>query len=87
MTHISVCTGKACSERHSKYIITRLESDIAKFSPEGNFSVGSCICRGNCRESPTVLFDREEMTRMNPIKASEVLMKRIEAYKQSKKTV
>ena len=85
MTLISVCTGKSCGERHSKYIITRLQSDIAKFDKDGQFQVEACGCRGNCKESPVVLFDKEMLTRMNPIKASEMLIKRIEAYKQSKK--
>ena len=68
---VQVCTGKMCSERFSSYIIDRLEKD-KEFFKFDKLSVEPCMCTGNCKVWPSVIFDGEVQTHMNPVKASDI---------------
>ena len=85
---VKVCTGRSCSERNSKYIITRLEWDKEFYSYGEDVEIESCLCQGRCKEGPTVAFGNDIQIYQNPVKASEILRKKVaEARKrlQSKK--
>ncbi len=68
---VQVCTGKMCSERFSSYIIDRLEKDKEFFKTK-NLEVEECMCTGNCKNWPAVLFNGELQLRTNPITASDI---------------
>ena len=72
---IQVCTGKSCSDRQSKYILIRLEREKEKLW--NLINIESCTCQNNCKQWPTILFDKEVVSYMNPAKTSEQLMKRL----------
>lgn len=40
---IQVCTGKACSERFSEYIVTRVENEKKKYNLK-NVDCDTCMC-------------------------------------------
>lgn len=77
MSTFKVCTGKACKARFSEYILTRIRNDQTKFDPEKKTTIEECTCLGRCTEGPNIMIDKELLTRMNPIKASELLQKKI----------
>lgn len=55
-TKVFVCHGKSCSEKFSKYILSRLEAD-KQFYDYQNCSVESSHCMGKCEISPNVKID------------------------------
>lgn len=79
---VKVCTGKTCSDRMSKYILDRLNREKEKADWGNNIQIESCTCQGNCAIGPTVLFDREMLSGMNPVKASEQLAIRVKNAKK-----
>ena len=70
---IQVCMWKACSEKFSEYILTRLDSD-KKFYDLDNCIVEKCPCTWNCKVWPTVVIDWHVETHMDPAKASKMMM-------------
>ena len=60
-----------CTERNSFYIIDRLDRDKEFFHIK-NLEVESCMCTGNCKDGPSVLFDGKIQLHMNPIQASDI---------------
>ncbi len=80
---IKICKGRSCSERHTEYIANRIERDLVFYNIEG-VNVTSCLCQWRCKEGPVVLFDNDIQSRMNPVKASELLRKKIEMIKAQK---
>lgn len=82
---VRVCTGNSCSERNSKYIITRLEWDKEFYGYGEDVHVESCLCQGRCKEWPTVSFDNDIQIYQNPVKSSDILRKKVaEARKRIK---
>lgn len=79
---INVCTGKRCGDRHSKYILARLEREKEVWAFWDRVQIESCTCQGRCDQWPTVLFDKELLVGMNPIKASEQFLKRLGVIKK-----
>mgnify|MGYP003834177999 CR=1 FL=1 len=79
---VKVCTGKTCSDRMSKYILDRLNREKEKADWGDNIQIEPCTCQGNCAIGPTVLFDKEMLSGMNPVKASEQLAIRIKNAKK-----
>lgn len=45
MPTMTVCTGRSCSERYSKYILARLRGDKDKFDKEDKIAIAECMCR------------------------------------------
>jgi (2Fe-2S) ferredoxin len=43
--------------------------------------IEDCLCQGRCKEGPTVVFDSDVQVRMNPIKASEMLRRKVGEWK------
>ena len=79
---VKVCHGKSCTERFSPYILDRLEKDREFYGYPAELVIEKCFCQGKCEVSPTVVFDGDIQTRMNPIRASELLRKKIQDWKK-----
>lgn len=85
MPEMKVCTGRSCSERHSKYILARIRADKAKFDKEDKIDIVECGCQGRCSEGPIFYFDKELFTRGNPVKASEVFLRKLAEMAKAKR--
>ena len=72
---IRVCMWKYCSDKFSNYIITRLQNDTNRFNLK-DVTIEESLCMWKCSEWPNVYFDNEFHTKINPLKASEVLFKK-----------
>ncbi len=81
---IKVCTGKSCSERFSNFIMTRLEGDKAFYSYPEELTFETCLCQGRCKEWPTVVYDNDVQVGQNPVKASEILRRKVAEWKSKK---
>lgn len=79
---IQVCRGKSCSERHSQYIASRLHADKSFYGYPDDVIIEDCFCQGRCKEWSTVVFDGNTEVHMNPIKASEMLRKKVAEAKR-----
>ena len=79
---VKVCSGKSCSERFSSFVKKRIEADRAFYSYPEELIIEECLCQWRCKEWPTVVFDNDVQVGMNPIRASEVLRKKIQDWKQ-----
>lgn len=86
MPEMKVCTGRSCSERHSKYILARLRADKAKFDKDDKIAITECGCQGRCSEGPVFYFEKELFTRGNPVKASEVFLRKLAEMAKAKKS-
>lgn len=82
---VQVCRGKSCTERHSAYITTRLQADRGFYKYPESLEIEDCFCQGRCKEGSTVVFDGDVQIHMNPIKASEMLRKKVEEWKRQNK--
>ena len=74
---IQVCTWKTCKGRFSEYILNRLESD-KKFYNLKDVEVSTCPCTWNCKIWPSVMFNSEVENGMNPVKASKMMMDKMD---------
>jgi NADH:ubiquinone oxidoreductase subunit E len=76
--NVKICTGRSCSERQSQYIATRLEADREFYGyRDDEVAIESCMCQGRCKEGPTVVFGSDIQIWQNPVKASELLRKKV----------
>ena len=73
---IRVCKWKLCSEKFSNYIISRLQNDINRFNLK-DIEIEESLCMWKCSEWPNIYFDNDFYTRVNPLKVSEILFKKI----------
>lgn len=81
---IKVCTGKNCKNKFSEYIVQRLQNDVNRFNLE-NVEVEEVMCQWKCEEWPIVRIDKNMLTKSTPIKASEMLFKRLNWIKTNNK--
>lgn len=79
---ISVCTGKTCSERHSSYILKRLEADKEFYEYPEFITIEKCLCQWSCKIWPNVVFDWKIEHSQNPVKSSEILRTKVLQWKQ-----
>lgn len=70
---INICTWKACSDRFSEYIVKRLESDKLRFNLD-KVIIEKTVCTWNCKVWPVVSFDNNMELRIDPIKASRIML-------------
>ncbi len=76
--NVKICTGRSCSERHSEYIHKRLEADKEFYHyQEDEILIETCLCQGRCKEGPTVIYGGDVQLYQNPVKASELLKKKV----------
>lgn len=80
---IKVCTGKSCSERFSPYIMKRLLADKTKYDTENKSLIEECGCQGLCKNGPTVVMDTAIVSKMNPVKASNLYLEKLLKKKPS----
>ncbi len=73
---IKVCTWKACKDKFSEYIITRLENDI-KFYSWKDIQIEHSACMGQCKKGANMTIEKESHNYMTPAKASEIVVKKI----------
>lgn len=85
MPVMKVCTGKSCSERYSRYIVARLVADKAKFDKDDKIAIEECPCRGQCKDGPVFLYEKELFTRGNPVKASETFLRKLAELAKTRK--
>ncbi len=78
---IKVCTGKTCSEKFSKYIITRIKNDT-RFYKWKNVRVEESLCMGHCKKGPNIKIEKEIHNYINPARASELIDKKISEQKK-----
>lgn len=45
---------------------------------DDDVSIEKCLCQGRCQEWPTVVFNNDVQVHHNPVKASEMLKKKLE---------
>ncbi len=81
---VKVCTGRACSDRHSPYIEKRLRADVDFYGYGSDVVIETCLCQGRCKEGPTVVFQNDVQTYQNPVKSSEILRKKVAEWKKRK---
>jgi len=73
---IKVCCWTSCKKRHSKYIIKRIKNDIKFFNLE-NVEVKESLCMWMCSKWPNVKIDNEVFNNSNPIKISNIMLKKL----------
>ena len=73
---IKICTWKICSGRFSEYIIDRIKNDKNRFNLK-NVEIEEMACTWKCKDWPNVIIDNEVFSRMNPLKTSELLFKKL----------
>ena len=63
MKVIKVCQGPSCSKSFSEYTFDRaaqelhIKSKNGGVSPDGNFTLETCPCQGNCKKAVTVVTE------------------------------
>ena len=82
---VKICKGRSCTERFSPFIEKRLLGDRDFYSYPEALVIEDCLCQGRCKEGPTVVFDSDVQTYMNPIKASEMLRRKVGEWKNKMK--
>lgn len=80
---IQVCTGKACSERFSEYIVTRVENEKKKYNLK-NVDCDTCMCLWHCKKWPNILKNGEVQNYMNPVKVAEMINPSVYSKKKKK---
>lgn len=73
---IKVCTWKMCSERFSEYIISRIENDKERFNLK-DIEIEKTPCMWNCKQWPNIVIDNDKHARMNPLKTSDLIFKKL----------
>lgn len=70
---IQICTWKTCKAKFSDYIIKRLKADI-DFHKLTWIEIEKSMCMWKCKEWINVKFDNDLVNRMDPIKASKIML-------------
>ncbi len=81
---VKVCTWKMCSERWSEYILKRLENDKKTFNLD-KLDIQTSLCMWWCKQWPNVVIWNEKFDRMNPLKTSDLLFKKLKENKNANK--
>ncbi len=64
--------------------MTRLEWDKVFYSYPDELTFETCMCQGRCKEGPTVVYDNDIQVSQNPVKASEILRRKVNEWKRIK---
>lgn len=78
---VQVCHGRSCIERFSPCIRKRLDGDVVFYSYPEEIVIENCLCQNRCKEGPVVSFEKDIHVGVNPIKASEILKKKVQEWK------
>ena len=82
---VKICTWRSCSERFSSFIEKRLLSDKDFYAYPEDVIIETCLCQWRCKEWPTVVYENDVQIYMNPIKASEILKRKVSEWKNKMK--
>ncbi len=82
---VKICKWRSCTERFSPFIEKRLVADRDFYGYPEELIIEDCLCQGRCKEGPTVVFDNDVQIYMNPIKASEMLRRKVSEWKNKMK--
>ena len=80
---VKVCMGKNCQNNFATYIVERLKRDKERFNLE-KVEIEEVECLGLCEKWPIVKIDKQVLERATPIKASDMVSKRLNNNKQSR---
>lgn len=80
---IKVCVWWKCLDNFSEYIVLRLKNDKKRFNLK-NVEIEEVGCMWKCNEWPNLSIWKEIFTRLNPLKASEILNKKLKEKNESK---
>jgi NADH:ubiquinone oxidoreductase subunit E len=81
---IKICNWKSCQDNFNSYIIIRLKNDIERFELK-NVKIEEVSCMWMCDEWPIIKIDKEILKHATPIKASEMMFRKINWEKPKKK--
>jgi len=81
---IKICTWPACKEKYSEYIVKRIKNDIEFFNLE-NVIVEESPCMWLCDKWPNVQIDKEIFNNANPLKISDIMLRKLWIKKKKKK--
>lgn len=87
---IKVCTGGACTQNLSRYILERAQNDKLFFELE-ELEIEECPCQGKCQKGPNVIVsdEKEEKNKvynfMTPLEMSKIIKEEHHLSKNSSK--
>ena len=81
---IKVCTWPACKDKFSEYIIKRIKNDIEFYNLE-NVEIEESPCMWMCNKSPNTKIDNDVINYANPLKISDLMLKKLGLRKKKKK--
>lgn len=73
---IKICAWKTCKERFCFYVKVRLQNDINTYKLK-NIDIQETSCMWNCKIWPNININDEKIHWATPIKASELLFKKL----------
>jgi len=81
---IKVCTWSACKDKFSEYIIKRIKNDIEFYNLK-NIEIEESPCMWMCNKSPNIKIDNDVINYANPLKISDLMLKKLGLRKKKKK--
>lgn len=79
---IKICKWKACKNKFCSYIEDRLLAEKERFKLD--IEVEDAPCMWKCKIWPNIKIEKEEVNKVDPIKASNLVKKKLENNKNSK---
>lgn len=73
---VKVCMWNSCKNRFANYVVERLMNDKERFNLE-KVEIEEVECLGMCDQWPIVKIDKQVLTYATPIKANEMLFKKL----------
>ena len=77
---IKICTWNKCLDKFSEYIVKRIKNDKNRFNLN-TVEIEEVSCMWNCDNAPVIIIDNEKIEKINPLKASEILNKKLKEQK------
>ncbi len=84
---IKICTWRACKDNFSEYIIKRIKNDI-EFYKLNNIIIEETPCMWLCHKWPNVVIDNDKVINYaNPLKISDLMLKKLRLKKNRKNNI
>lgn len=83
MVKVKICMWKACKNKFCSYIEDRLKAEKERFKQD--VEIETTPCMGDCKIWPNITIDSEKLHKVDPIKASSSVMKKLEEKKPKDK--
>jgi NADH:ubiquinone oxidoreductase subunit E len=81
---IKICMWPACKAKFNEYIVKRINNDI-KFYWLENIEIEETSCMWLCDKWPNVKIDNDHINYANPLKISDLMLKKLWLKKSKKK--